>query len=745
MNMKRFLSDSFRRDIDASINRLLVNHKVTEGRGYINLETINDDKALKFASKGTTISAVHAAAVYQQKCIDLNLGQNAEAEKRFVEQFLGSVERKSLRFSGLGLGPRCMNCLIELFEANPQLALIDLSVNRLGDTGARIIGDFLARDPPIIYLDLRSNNIGISGAVELFDGLKNNCHLTRLDLSSVEGIDRNRIGTLGCKHLSAVIYSNNVLSHLNISMCGVTADGCLYLGEYLPSNETLTNLDLSMNRFGSPGAINLFKWGKSMANLVSLSLAKNGIGNDASAVFCKQLSEAPCLRFLDLSDNIFGDAFIKRLYLALSNGISRLAVLNLSKNRFGIDSSEALQQLIRDVPSLLNLNLSSNVLKNDVVIRLVEGLKINTFLQTLDLSDVGMEDDGALAIASALQIHPSLQRLYLGNNKITDIGGVSIGNALKSNSSLAVLSLKNNELKDDTAEAFLDALLTNTTIYDIDVSYNDFSYRIYVKLTQTVEEHRRTLSSNVEDVALRHVEWLKGEEKKLFEYRASVKQQEAAISDITATRDAKMEELDNLKTLVSEKLAEIQAELDDVRAKYESISDERRNQQADATAAKSALDMKQAIALNSYQSQMAKRQGVQTNRSKLNARRKEQVAKNGKDLEEMKKRILIEEDEKVGDVEGDGGGEKVRRKSKSGVAKTRRKSKVKRKVMAVEKKPEVEGGTVERKERPGTAVRKEGEGLQDGVLASDLIDGEKDRPIARVRPKTALGKRRELK
>ena len=156
MNVKRFLSDTFRRDIDTRINRLVVNHKVNEAHNDSFLDMRSRDM-LQGESQGTNIKAVHAAALYQEKCADLDLLPNPSAEKRFIEQFIGAINRKSLRFSGLGLGKRCMRCIVELFFMNPQLIYVDLSLNRLGDGGASIMGRYLLTDTPMIYVDLRSN------------------------------------------------------------------------------------------------------------------------------------------------------------------------------------------------------------------------------------------------------------------------------------------------------------------------------------------------------------------------------------------------------------------------------------------------------------------------------------------------------------------------------------------------------------------------------------------------------------
>lgn len=700
MNVKRFLSDTYRRQIDNRINRLVVNHKINQTREgaktqfieYRTARTAGNDTPRRYANniakitsprpstaitknpirpnsqtqkvknsprpqssqsvaqstskeivtilKATDYSNItpeHASVVYQKKCDDLGILPNPEAEKRFIEQFMNSINSKSLRLTGLGLGPQSLLCIVELFYTNPQLVYIDLSLNRLGNEGAQIIGEYLLLDTPMIYIDLRSNGIGIPGCTALFQGLSTNHHITNLDLSAVDGIERNRIGTEGCRCLANALSENEILSNLNVSMCGITADGCAYLGPALALNKALVTLDLTANRFGSAGAINLFQVDDSFGCLTTLILARNGIGDEAAQLICRQLARSQTIKHLDLSGNHFGKRLLRFLYDAMQ--IHQLTSLNLSKNRITSDSADSIHIIIRDFPQLKHINLSSNQLKDQTILQISDALKQNRTIVSLDLSDTITTDEGASTLSVVLKDHPSLQKLYLATNRISDESGVLIAKALVTNNVLSSLSLKNNELRDDTAVAFLDTLSKNTTISELDVAYNDFSYRSYVKLTQMIEEHKHTLNSNIADFANKHIEWLKSEEQRLFKYREDIAEQSDIVENTTSERNLKQEELKNLIIRKTDETNKVQGELDEIKEHYDKVAEERRDMQQKYNDIKMSYEGKHSNLQNQFTNLSQKRQHAQARVAKAEKTRVEQREENAKIMGDLKQQL----------------------------------------------------------------------------------------------------------
>ena len=617
MNVKRFLSDSFRRNIDNRINVIVTNHNMRQ-KSFDVVKTPRKTRPRK-TFLVNQLTPEDGAMIYKYKCDDLDLIPNDLAKMRFVEQFTNSIHKKSLHFSGLGLGPSSTERLIALISDKPQYCLLDLSHNRLQDDGAYFVAAYIQYDPPLIYLDLRSNSIGIKGSTDIFTGLQTNNHITCLDMSAVDGIDRNRIGSPGCKAMADMLYLNQVISHLNVSMCGITSDGCKYLGKALAQNTSLMYLDMSSNRFGSKGAIALFTPNKSFGSIETLNLSRNMIGDEAADIIAKRMKQSKTLRCLDLSFNIFTSNFLKYINDAYEGG-SRVAILSLASNKI-IGNWDYLTHVLTNYQYLRVLNLCGNKIGDKGIKKIAEALERNKGLVSLDLSQTECGDIGATSISELLFVQTDLNKLYLDKNNISDEGGMKIFQALEGNRSLGLISLNNNSMKDGTANAIIRTLKNNTTIGDIDVSMNDFSYRSYVKVNQLIEEHKKTLNSNITDVAERHVDWLKSEERRLFQFREDIKEQEAIVDSTSQKKALHLEELAMLKKSCNEQIKKMDDELNQARDAHEQASIERMNVQNETNTIKLQYEQREAQANADFQSKANNRQRVETRLRKLQAER----------------------------------------------------------------------------------------------------------------------------
>lgn len=672
MNVKRFLSDSYRRQIDHKINKLVINHQInqkhtnrpqtTQAKSRcVNsvlspLPSLSEQKSSRNSNsnnkkpkqivakkKSNQITFEVASEIYKMKCQDLNLKPNETAEKRFIEQFMNSIFPKSMRLSGLGLGPTCITKICKILLKNQQFVYLDLSMNRLKEEGAKILKMYLELNPPTIFLNLKSNSIGITGSSLIFKSLENNYHLTSLDLGAVDGIDRNRLGTQGCRALGNMLLRNQTISNLNLSMCGITADGCQFIGDSLTQNTSLFSLDLTSNRFGSVGINNLFKDDGSFGRLGTLILSRNGIGNDASNTICRQIRMSESIRSIDLSNNDLSKPFLERLYATFQEG-TKISRLSLSKNKFGPESADLLQLIIKDTRSLTYFDLSSNNFKDEGLISIAKGLKQNTSLTTVDLSETGMTDKSGIEFAQVISLHPFLQKFYLAENSLSDVSGIEIANSLCQNKTLVVLSLSNNELRDDSAYALLEALNINSTIADLNVDFNDFGPDSYVDLAKKIEEHKQILNSNVAELAMKKIDWLKEEEGRLFQYREDIKDMQNEVASAMGEFETKENELSELCSLKQTEIDEMNQEYEEIMKKHDQIVEIKNEKTREHKQENQKLEKKELEAHAQLKNLKTQRQIMMVNRNRKKDSFNQMKTEKEKELNELleKKKDLQE-------------------------------------------------------------------------------------------------------
>lgn len=109
----------------------------------------------------------------------------------------------------------------------------------------------------IIHLDVSSNNISYQGANIIFNSLLNQHSIISLDLSSKEGINRNRLSQEGVILLEKVLKYNSLLEYLYISGNSIKNEGLKYILTGLAENKTLHTLHISNNEITSIG-VNFF-------------------------------------------------------------------------------------------------------------------------------------------------------------------------------------------------------------------------------------------------------------------------------------------------------------------------------------------------------------------------------------------------------------------------------------------------------------------------------------------------------
>lgn len=139
---------------------------------------------------------------------------------------------------------------------NKTVTDLNLSMVRLTDNHARLIGEMLRENCTLQSLDVHATFLSKVGLEQLMKGLNSNSSLHKLDVSS------NYFGAGGsCPLWSALASNNNVtpLHTLNVSLNDLTHEDAVPLADALMRNTTLTALHLSANKFGPEGAQHISK------------------------------------------------------------------------------------------------------------------------------------------------------------------------------------------------------------------------------------------------------------------------------------------------------------------------------------------------------------------------------------------------------------------------------------------------------------------------------------------------------
>ncbi|XP_072892407.1 NACHT, LRR and PYD domains-containing protein 3-like isoform X2 [Hemitrygon akajei] len=181
------------------------------------------------------------------KCQELRLGWNelGDSGVKLVSAALRNPECKiqKLGLFRVGLTDSGAEDLASALSTNPSLTELNLGYNKLGDSGVKLVSAALS-NPECKIQKLWLWKVGLtdSGAEDLASGLSTNPSLTELDLSD------NKLGDSGVKLVSAALRNPECkIQKLWLRCVGLTDSGAEDLVSALSTNPSLTRLDLTSN------------------------------------------------------------------------------------------------------------------------------------------------------------------------------------------------------------------------------------------------------------------------------------------------------------------------------------------------------------------------------------------------------------------------------------------------------------------------------------------------------------------
>ena len=190
-----------------------------------------DDSCVDFLSEALTVNAT---------LTDLDLGGNwlgyPAVDSLSKALKVNTALTKLDLFDCHGIRPRAAASISEALAVNSNMTHLNLSMNRIGDSGAGSLSEALSVNTTLIDLNLSDSTIGDSGARSLSEALSVNTTLTHLNLNG------NNIGDSGAGSLSKALALNTTLTYLDLTWNDIGDSGIASLSDAQTVNSTCSVL-----------------------------------------------------------------------------------------------------------------------------------------------------------------------------------------------------------------------------------------------------------------------------------------------------------------------------------------------------------------------------------------------------------------------------------------------------------------------------------------------------------------------
>ncbi|XP_078061497.1 NACHT, LRR and PYD domains-containing protein 3-like [Mustelus asterias] len=265
--------------------------------------------------------------------------------KEFTKRKLADSTRKqricrsSLR--GNDLTDSCAEDLASALRTNRSLIDLNLGVNKLGDSGVKLLSVALRNpDCKIQELHLRGNDLTDSCAEDLASALSTNRSLIDLNLGD------NKLGDSGVKLLSVALRNPECkIQKLHLRGNNLTDSCAEDLASALGTNRSLIDLNLGGNKLGDSGVKLLsVALRNPECKIQTLHLYNNALTDSCAEDLASALSTKQSLRNLYLESNSFTDQSVpalRRLILTCRS----LEEIRLQGNQFSPNGKTQLESL----------------------------------------------------------------------------------------------------------------------------------------------------------------------------------------------------------------------------------------------------------------------------------------------------------------------------------------------------------------------------------------------------------------
>ena len=564
-NLRRIKVHSLNRSSEFKFNISEIKSSITEKTKKTSLFQDNENPKL-------------LSEVYKAKCADLNIPCLPEQEKKFLAYCSTSLKNRRLLMRSLMCGPKSGKAIGKLLSKSRDFAFVDLAKNTLGDKGVEWLCKYISKTNEVVHLDLSCNDISSQGAVCIFGNLKDSC-LVSLDLSSNEGLHRNRLGTQAAKAIKDFLASNALMQTLNLEGTSLGSQGISLVIKGLSSNTNLLSINLASNEISSGLVLELVRV-LPTTSIMSLNLSQNSLKNEGAEYISKYIYGNFGhfkLKKLSISKADISTQGFTRIFSALTYNPT-LEYLSVSHNSFQRGLPSTFSPMLRNNYGLKVLKLGNCSISNREAFVFSEGLSSNRGLTQLDLENNFIEDEGAEKIAKGLRRNSKVKKLNLSGNRIRDKGGVALGNLLAVNRNLEEVHLKQNLIRDETGTVLMQSLRTNFSILVFDLDLNPISNRYLYFIKSYLERNRKKKHLTIVPKLKNQISTMQSEQKsmeivqkkirlkkkELKEGYSRLERQHERVNEVSQTEQLKTKEIVQQKETLQKKnhqLAESLAEL----------------------------------------------------------------------------------------------------------------------------------------------------------------------------------------
>lgn len=341
---------------------------------------------------------------------------------------------------------------------NAHVLVLKLGYNHLGDRGATILADGIAKHPALESLDLGFNDIGDEGCQALASAIGPNMHTLYLA--------GNLIGQDGAFALADLLRRTGALKKIYVTGNRLTGEGVASITDAMLDNESDSCHPGEEKKITSPAEERATSNNAngSVRGTEELFIGATDMGKTGCHAVGRLLANSSYLRVLSLTGCNFGDSSIASLASSIKSNRNNflLETLQLSFNRVGCKGMEQLSNAIWGLHSLRELRLDNNRIGEHGAQHLAGVLPTLQSLETLDIGFNTIKTRGIMLLMKSVADSAVMKNLSISGNKVDANASKALTYALAYSPSLVSLSVERCDIRSDCQRQIVTGIFSNS-------------------------------------------------------------------------------------------------------------------------------------------------------------------------------------------------------------------------------------------------------------------------------------------